>query len=704
MSPTLPPYPPSAKLPVTETYHGVEVTENYRWLENFDDPAVRDWLKAQNARTKTYLEAFPGRAALLDDLKALYNAPTFSYTGLQSKGGLIFAMKRQPPKQQAFLVTLYSPNDLSTERVVLDPNLLDPNGLTAIDLYVPSHDGRYAAVVLSKSGSEDGTVYVYEVETGKQLDDVVPHAYFPTAGGSIAWKGDGSGFYRTRYPHEGPPEDAHFYEQVYFHRLGTPASADTYELGEGFPRIAEIDLSTSDDGRYTLATVANGDGGEFAHYLRSADGQWQQITEFADRVTSARFGQDGSLYLLSLNDAPRGKILRLPLATPELSKAEVFVPQSDVTIEAFLPMETLLYTIDMVGGPNQMRAINLSDGHAAPIPIAPVSSVRQIAPLNSKSSDSLLYLSASYFEPQTWFHFDPQAEEPQKTAMASPPPCDFSDAVVTRAFATSKDGTQIPVNVMHRKDLKLDGSNPTILYGYGAYGICIRPNFDMTQRIWLDQGGVYVVANLRGGGEFGDDWHRQGNLTKKQTVFDDFIAAAEYLISAGYTTPEKLVIEGGSNGGLLVGAALTQRPDLYRAVLAYVGIYDMLRVELDPNGQFNITEFGTVTDAEQFRALYAYSPYHNVRDGAAYPAVMLIAGDHDHRVNPMQSRKMAARLQAGTSATLPVLLRTSSTAGHGMGTSRDEQIATDADAFTFVFSVLEMDYQKRSSTFPGKST
>jgi len=696
----MPAYPASPKSPVTDTFHSVQVTENYRWLENFDDPAVQEWLKAQNALTRSYLEAFPGRAALIEDLKALYNAPTFSYVGLQSKGGLIFAMKRQPPKQQAFLVTLRSPDDLSTERIVLDPNVLDPSGLTAIDLYLPSHDGKYVAVVLSKSGSEDGTVYVYEVETGKQLDDVVPHVYFATAGGSLAWKGSSagtaSGFFRTRYPQgdERPPEDAHFYQQVYFHKLGTPASADTYEIGQGFPRIAEIHLSSSDDGRYTLATVANGDGGEYAHYLRDENGQWRQITKFSDRITTAHFGQDGSLYLLSLKDAPRGKILRLPLATPKLSQAKVFVPQSDVTIEDFLPMETLLYTVDLDGGPNQMRAINLSDGQAAPIPTAPLSSIWQIAPLNAvRSSNSVLYLSASFVEPLAWYCFDPQDEEPQKTAMAAPPPCDFSDTTVTRAFATSKDGTQVPVNVIHRKDVKLDGSNPTILYGYGGYGISLGPSFDMTRRIWLDQGGVYVIANLRGGGEYGDDWHRQGNLTKKQTVFDDFIAAAEYLISTGYTSREKLVIKGGSNGGLLVGAALTQRPDLYRAVLAYVGLYDMLRVELDPNGQFNITEFGTVTDADQFRALYAYSPYHNVHDGAAYPAVLFIAGDHDHRVNPMQSRKMAARLQAATSSTQPVLLRTSSTAGHGMGTSRDELIATDADAFTFVFSALGMDYR-----------
>jgi prolyl oligopeptidase len=270
-------------------------------------------------------------------------------------------------------------------------------------------------------------------------------------------------------------------------------------------------------------------------------------------------------------------------------------------------------------------------------------------------------------------------------------PVNFDDIEVVREFATSKDGTKVPVNILRRKGLKLDGNNPTLLYAYGGYGVNLTPAFDASRRIWFDAGGVYAVANLRGGGEYGEEWHKAGNLTRKQNVFDDFVAAAEHLIQQRYTSPLKLAVEGGSNGGLLMGAFLTQRPDLAHAVVSHVGIYDMLRVELDPNGQFNVTEFGTVKDSAQFKALYAYSPYHHVRNGVKYPAVLLPCGENDGRVNPAQSRKMAARLQAATSSGLPILFRSTAGAGHGIGTALKERIALQADVYSFLFDQLGID-------------
>jgi prolyl oligopeptidase len=270
-------------------------------------------------------------------------------------------------------------------------------------------------------------------------------------------------------------------------------------------------------------------------------------------------------------------------------------------------------------------------------------------------------------------------------------PVDFADIEVVREFATSKDGTKVPLNILRKKSLKLDGRNPTLLYGYGGYGISLSPGFDSTRRIWFDAGGVYAVANLRGGGEYGEQWHKAGNLTRKQNVFDDLIAAAEHLIQRRYTSPDKLAVQGGSNGGLLMGAFLTQRPDLARAVVAQVGIYDMLRVELDPNGQFNVTEFGTVNDPAQFQALYAYSPYHHVRNGVKYPAVLLTTGENDGRVNPAQSRKMAARLQAATGSDRPILFRSTAGAGHGIGTALKDRIAEQADVDAFLFDQLGID-------------
>jgi prolyl oligopeptidase len=273
-------------------------------------------------------------------------------------------------------------------------------------------------------------------------------------------------------------------------------------------------------------------------------------------------------------------------------------------------------------------------------------------------------------------------------------PVDFDDLEVVREFAQSKDGTKVPLNILRKKGIKLNGENPTLLYGYGGYSINLTPAFDSTRRIWFDAGGVYVVANLRGGGEYGEEWHKAGNLTHKQHVFDDFIAAAEHLIQHHYTSPSKLAVEGGSNGGLLMGAFLTQRPDLARAVVSHVGIYDMLRVELDANGQFNITEFGTVKDPDQFKALYAYSPYHHVQDGVKYPAVLLTTGENDGRVNPAQSRKMAARLQAATASDLPILFRSNASAGHGIGTALKVRIAEQADVYSFLFDQLGVDGSK----------
>ena len=685
------PFPPTPKRPVIDEYHGVKVIDDYRWLENFDDPAVRSWNDEQNRYTRATLDSITARESIYHRLKELYTTTSADYFALQYRGGTLFAIKSQPPKEQPYLVTLQSADDPRSEHVILDPNQLDPNGTTTIDFYVPSLDRRFVAVSLSEQGSEEGTLHVYDVATGKELGDVIPRVNYPTAGGSLAWNADATGFYYTRYPRgaERPPEDLNFYQQVYFHRLGTPTREDTYVIGREFPRIAEIVLETSHDGRYLLATVANGDGGEYAHYLLNPAGEWTQLTQFSDQITRAEFGVDERLYLLSRRDAPRGKVLHMPLATPGLSQAQTVVEEGDAAIHTFTPAATRLYVVEFLGGPSQIQVYNLAVGERAPLPIKPVSSVGQVLRLQG---DEVLFRTSSFIEPPAWYRFDPIEEEPVRTALFVTSPTDFGDAEVVREFATSKDGVQIPLNIIRRKGAKRDGSHATILYGYGGYGITLSPIFYVRRRVWLDQGGVYVIANLRGGGEYGEEWHKAGNLTRKQNVFDDFAACAKYLIETGYTRPDQLAIEGGSNGGLLMGAALTQNPDLFRAVVSYVGIYDMLRVELDPNGAFNVTEFGTVKDAEQFKALYAYSPYHRVVDGAAYPAVLFVTGENDGRVNPANSRKMTARLQAATCSNLLVLLRTSSSAGHGIGTGLNERIAEDADVFAFLFDQLGVGY------------
>ncbi len=701
--PAIPPPPPTPKRPVTDIYHGVKVTDDYRWLEDGNNPEVKQWSAAQNARTREYLDHLPSRPLLKQRLQQLISAGSGHYFGLDYSGGTLFAMKDQPPKQQPFLIALHSADDLDSEKVVIDPNTLGNNGSVAIDFYAPSLDGKLVVASLSENGSEDGTAHVFDVATGKDLSDRVPRVNFGTAGGSFAWNKDSSGFYYTRYPqgNERPAEDANFYQQIYFHKLGTNSSDDTYVLGKDFPRIAEIQLRSSDDGKWLLAAVSNGDGGEYAHYVMDSSGHWTQVTHFADAIVSVELGAagDDALYLLSRKDSPRGKVLRLPLADPQLAKAQVIVPESSgsyseengrASIDSIVPTPTRLYVHDVVGGPSRVRLFD-HQGHAlATLPLPPISAVRQVVHIDG---DNVLFRIATYVEPSAWYRFDATTGKSARTTMFETSPVKFDDAEVVREFAVSKDGTRVPVNIIHRKGLKLDGSNPTLLEGYGGYGVNLTPNFlGSFGRTWLDQGGVYVIANLRGGGEYGEEWHHAGNLTHKQNVFDDFIASAEHLIQRKYTSPAHLAILGGSNGGLLMGAALTQRPDLFRAVVSFVGIYDMLRVELDPNGAFNTTEFGTVKDPEQFKALYAYSPYHHVKDGTAYPAILFLTGDNDHRVNPLNSRKMIARLQAANSSGHPILLRTTASAGHGIGTALDEEIEQDADFFSFLFDQLGINY------------
>jgi prolyl oligopeptidase len=662
------------------------VVDDYRWLEDYSDPAVRAWSEAQNLYARKFLDALPIRAKLAEELNALYTKPSPSYKSLRSAGELLFALKTVPNQEQPVLVALKSVDDPATERVIADPNKLDASGATSIDFFVPSLDGKHVAVSISNGGSESGDVHIFDVATGQETGAPVPRVNGGTAGGSLAWNSDGSGFYYTRYPAPGerPPADLSFYQQVYFHRLGTNSKVDVYSLGKDFPRIAEIQLQSSSDGRYMLASMANGDGGDFAHYILGQDKIWHQFARLSDAISQVSFGPGGNLYLLSHLNAPKGKILRTSAEHPNVESAQAIVPESRVAIENFVATGKTLYLADQVGGPSQIRVFEAAGALQGTVPILPISAVNELV---AGPGDQLLFRNESFLDPPGWYRYDPASKTVARTALHEAGAADFSDCEVTRAFAISKDGTRVPLSIIHRKGVKLDGKNPALLTGYGGYDVNIAPDYTLNRRPLLDRGFVIAVANLRGGAEYGEAWHRAGMLDKKQNVFDDFAACARYLISRKYTSAAKLAIEGGSNGGLLMGAALTQHPELFGAVVSHVGIYDLLRVELQPNGAFNVTEYGTVKEPELFKALYAYSPYHRVVDGSNYPPVLFLTGANDPRVDPLNSRKMVARLQA-SGIKRPVLLRTSSSSGHGHGTALTEYLAQEADVLAFLADQL----------------
>ena len=694
--------PRAPRRPVTETHHGVEVVDPYRWLEDSRSPEVKAWTEAQGAAARAYLEGLPGAKEIREQVKAIVLARSPSWFSLVERKGAFFAMKSDPARQQPVLVWMGSPDDVARERVLLDPSVLDPTGKTNVDWFVPSPDGKKVAVSLSQGGTESGDLQVFDVATMKPVGERIPRVQGGTAGGSVAWNRDGSGFWYTRYPRDGerPAADLPFFQQVWFHALGQPGATDRKELGDELPRIAEITLRARRDGKWILALVKNGDGGEVELWLRpGGKGSWTRISRFADRAVDGEFGDGAELFLLSRKDAPRGRILRLPLpprGADPLAGARAVVPEGSESILGMEVARDRIYVATIDGGPSRLRMYGLTGKPLGEVPVLPVSAVGQVVPVAGRG---ILFQNQSWVDPLAWYAFDPAKGKVTKTRLATTSPVDLSGSEAVRGWAKSKDGTRVPVDVLRMKGTKLDGDRPTILYGYGGYGVNETPHYSPILALWILNGGVYANAVLRGGGEFGEEWHLAGNLTRKQNVFDDFFAIAEWLVKEGYTRPERLAILGGSNGGLLVNAVLTQHPQAFRAAASMVGISDMIRVEATPNGAFNVTEFGSVKDPEQFRALYAYSPYHHVVDGTRYPAVLLTAGEGDPRVDSWHAKKMAARLQEATTSGLPVVLRISGW-GHGIGSSRDERIAQTADLWTFFFAELGVPFRPIAVTAP----
>jgi prolyl oligopeptidase len=687
--------PPATKVdPVIDQHHGVQVTDPYRWLESHESKDVQEFIKQQNEYARGYLDGLEGRDKIRQQLNEILGSTSVSYRSLHEVKGQLFALKQQPPKQHRFLVTLPSPDQTDKERIVIDPDTIEPKGKVAIDWYEVSPNGRYVAASLSVDGSESGDVSVFETASGKRVFEVVPGVNGGTAGGDLAWAPDSSGFYYTRYPrgNERPAQDKMFYTQLYYHKLGTPTESDRFELGKDFSRIAMFFVDVHPSG-HVLAAVQKGDGGEFQHFLRGLDGKWKMIADYPDRVAQFFFGERGDLYFISLKDAPYGKVMNVSMKNLKLDEAKVIIPEgkdaiiTDITSgEGFLVHKGNLHVSYQTGGPSEIRSFDLNGKPKLNPKAAPVSGVSNVVGLEN---GDILFAQKSYLEPTAYYRFSPQSGATVKTALQEKSPVDLSGVTVVREMAKSKDGTMIPVNIILPKGVQPGTPIPFVLNGYGGFSISIEPSFLGPRSVLLQSGVGYAIANLRGGSEFGEAWHREGYLTKKQNVFDDFIAASEFLVQKNYAKPGKLGIIGGSNGGLLMGAVVTQRPELFGAVVASVGYFDMIRIESEPNGQFNSTEYGTIADKQQFEAMHAYSPYHRVKDGTPYPPMLMQVGATDMRVAPWHSRKMVARLQAASSSKAPALLYTRFDAGHGMGSSVAQQIDQSLDAYSFMLHFLK---------------
>jgi prolyl oligopeptidase len=670
-----PDYPPTRTDDVIDELYGERIADPYRWLEDGGSEDVRRWTAAQNALTEGYLAGVGVRAAIQRRLTALLAIDALGAPA--PAGGRYFYSRRRGNENQPVLYVRDGVHGV--DRVLIDPNALNTEGTTALDWYFPSDDGRRLAYGLSENGSEESVLHVMDVESGATLPDRI----IRTRAADLAWLPDAGGFYYTRYPRAGevPPEEMQYHRAVYFHRLGEDPATDVRVFApaakEHWPGVG-----LSPDGRWLVVTVARTFDQTDVHLQDRAAGTplmavvrdrpfLYEAQVVRDRLY-IRTNQDASTYRLYLADATG--------PAPE-GWREVVPPRPDAVLDGFLVTRHGLALSYLERATSRLRLTGLEGGDPQELPLPTIGSLFGWGA--EPEGEELFYGFSSYTVPPSIYRVElPGAR--QELWQQVEADIDSARFEVEQVSYSSKDGTTITMFVVHGRGIPLDGTNPAYLTGYGGFNIPMTPGFSRSLLAWLEQGGVVAVPNLRGGGEYGEAWHQGGMLGTKQNTFDDFIAAAEFLIRAGYTSPSRLAIAGGSNGGLLMGAVLTQRPDLFRAVVIQVPLLDMLRYHRFLIARLWIPEYGSADDPEQFRWLKSYSPYHHVRSGVAYPAVLLATAESDSRVDPLHARKMAARLQAASASDHPILLRLESRAGHGAGKPVSKVLDELVDTWTFI--------------------
>jgi prolyl oligopeptidase len=671
---------------VVDTYHGTQIHDPYRWLEDTGAPAVQQWIDAQNAHTDEVMTGFADAGAIIARVGALALTST-QRQDPQLAGGVLFYLRQTPPQPQAVLVAQRWPD--GEAKVLVDPNATD--GATAVSEYWPSPDGRRVAYGTAEGGTENTTIHFVDVADARVAEDALWYAGGGTTPQALAWDADGAGvtYVRLPLPDSGPTGELQFNAQLYHHTLGTPSSADTEALGRGFSRIAEYLLISSAHG-HAAAFVYYGDATREAVYVRKRHA-WHQVLGREAEVRAADSPGNGAawdgerLLVVSYQDAPRGKLLSIDGD----GHAQVLVPQQDWAMNGVAPIRNGFLLREVSGPDWRLRQFSTDGRPVRTLPLPPTGV--GIGKMASDSDSPVALISYEGWSlPMRWAKYDADSGT-LTTVFEVKPAADYSRLRTGRLNVKSADGTPIPVTVVALDSVQPDGHRPMILTGYGGYGLSQAPRFIGTTLAWLERGGVYALANIRGGGEYGDAWHEAGARANKQNSFDDFHAAARALVGARWTDVAHLGILG-SNGGLLMGAALTQYPGDYRAVVSVVGVYDMLRAELWPNGAYNTGEYGTVQSATEFAWLRAYSPLLRVQPGTAYPAVLVITAENDPRVAPWHSRKFAAALQRANTSPWPILLLTRRNEGHGVTSSFSQRVG-NAGA-TLAFFAHELDLPK----------
>jgi prolyl oligopeptidase len=677
-------YPKARKAGVTDDYHGTRVDDPYRWLEDPDSPETRKWVEAENAVTFAYLDAIPARKALRERLSRVWDYEKFGVPNRER--GRYFYSHNSGLQNQAVIFT--TPSLDAEAKVLLDPNTLSAAGTVALSGLEPSPDGSRIAYGLASAGSDWQEWKVRDVDNGRDLSDHINWVKFS----GVSWTHDGRGFYYGRYPEPKPGESlkgANYYQKLYLHKLGTPQADDRLIYERPDRKEWQFHGAVTDDGRYLVITVSKGTDDKYRILYQELSAEGSKPVELIDNFDHEYtfIDNDGPIFWFKTDlDAPRGRVVAIDTRNPE-RRVEV-IPEAIETLVDADVVGDLFFARYLKDARTHVKVFGLNGKFVREVEFPGLGTATGFS--GKRTDKETFYSFTTFTAPASVYRYDVATGHStlfRKPALAFDP----ADFETTQVFYTSKDGTKVPMFLSHKKGLKRDGSNPTHLYGYGGYNIPLTPSFRPEDVVWMERGGVYAVANLRGGGEYGEPWHKAGTKDRKQNVFDDFIAAAEWLIREKYTSTPRLAISGRSNGGLLVGACLTQRPELFGATLPGVGVLDMLRFHKFTIGWAWVDDYGSADDPGQFQALYAYSPLHNIKPGTKYPPTLITTADHDDRVVPAHSFKFAAALQAAQAGDAPILIRIETAAGHGAGKPTAKLIDEAADRWAFLVRALNLE-------------